>query len=386
MADRSVKTIGWVPDFVLGPSEKSGIDHYSSSLIRCLSTYRGDLRFILFISEQRLKNLPTLPDQVVLVPVRCCFDSGFANLFWYLFLLPGLAKKHHVTYLHLFGGNRRTTRYPRARLIVTVQDIFHFGRPALYDRLAYAWFSLVICAALRRLQHVIAVSLATKRDLVSRLHLPSSRISVIHNGQELDDRSLSPIVLSLEDSQVLQSITAPYLLYVSSLDYPRKNHCRLLKAFEAICQSHPFALDLVFVGPSFSRSHLILDAIASSGVANQVHNLGFVSSELLRALYERALIFVHPSLLEGFGYPLLEAMAMGLPVACSDLPVFREIGGDIPVYFDPADPTAMAAAITSILQGSMPSPGAIEKGVRRARSFSLESSFSKLLAYYKRLP
>jgi len=228
--------------------------------------------------------------------------------------------------------------------------------------------------------------LATKRDLVNRLHLPSSRISVIHNGQELDDRSLSPIVLSLEDGQVLQSITAPYLLYVSSLDHPRKNHCRLLKAFEAICQSHPFALDLVFVGPSFSRSHLILDAIASSGVANQVHNLGFVSSELLRALYERALMFVHPSLLEGFGYPLLEAMAMGLPVACSDLPVFREIGGDIPVYFDPADPTAMAAAITSILQGSMPSPGAIEKGVRRARSFSLESSFSKLLAYYKRLP
>lgn len=386
MYNRPIKTIGLVPDFVLGPSEQSGIDYYSSSLISCLSSQPGSLRFTLFVSERRLKQLPPLPGEVTTVVVHRLYDHGILSLFWYVFILPRLAKRYHVDYLHLFGGNRRVTRFPRARLIVTVHDIFHLGRPALYSPLAYAWFYLVVCTAIKRLPHVIAVSLATKRDLVSRLGLPPDRISVIHNGHAIESHLPSAGRLLPADADVMRAISVPYILYVSSFDHPRKNHVNLIRAFQRICEQKQTSLGLVFVGPLFSRSNRVIDAIAESELADRIFNLGFVSSTLLRHLYRRALMFVHPSLYEGFGYPLLEAMANGLPIACSDLPVFREIGGDVPVYFDPHDWEAIAAAIASTLEGSNPPGGATEKGVRRARSFTLDRSFEKLVAYYNSLP
>ena len=374
--------IGLVPDFVMDTTEKSGIDFYSTALIQALSKTGTTRRFTIFIPRERLKDFPGLASRLRVVTIPRIFASGLLNIFWYLFLLPFQAYWYRIDLLHLFAGNRRMTWFPRGKMLATVHDVFHFEHQEIYSFPRFVFFRAIIAPLLKRQRHLVADSHATKHDIERLLGVPGSSIGVIHLG--FDAARLLAQETGNEGVQVRKEykLTRPFLLYVSALDHPRKNHLTLLEAYEILLKSNPDVPDLVFVGPDFFHAEKIHHAIQRPSLGGRVHALGYVPDQLLPSLYREAMLFVHPSPLEGFGYPLVEAMAFGLPVVCADTEIFREIGGEAPVFFDPKHPEDIASKIAMVLADPKLQEERCLKGLEQAKRYQSDVGVGELLRLY----
>jgi glycosyltransferase involved in cell wall biosynthesis len=195
----------------------------------------------------------------------------------------------------------------------TILDLQHEFLPENFPRWELAYRRYLYGASARRSEIVIAISEHGRETLVERLGLEPERVRTIHLGVDLE--RFSPD----DDSR------EPFLLYPANR-WPHKNHETLFRALASLPEYR-----LVLTG---------YDGAVPDGVDSR----GRVSAGELAGLYRRAAALVFPSLYEGFGQPVLEALASGCPVACSDLPPLREVAGETAVYFDPREPESIAAA------------------------------------------
>lgn len=374
--------IGLVPDFVMDTTEKSGIDFFSASTVDQLFHAGNRFRFTLFVTKKRLKEFSTLPSDVRVLAIPEMMGAGFPNILWYLFVLPFQAYWYRIDLLHLFAGNRRMTWFSPKRTLTTVHDVFHFHQKDLYTFPKYVFFRYVVTPLLKRQKHFHAISKATKKEMEIYLGLAPESIHVAHLGLP---RWRSPYSEPQDNARKQLCLDRPYMLYVSSLDHPRKNHLTLLDAYELLLSKRAHCPDLVFAGPDFFHSEVIHDEIKRRNLSNRVKAVGYVPDSLMPSLYQEATLFLHPSKLEGFGYPLVEAMMYGVPVACADIDVFREIGGDVPLYFNPSCSADIVAKIEMILGDVTLQQDLSGKGLKRAEAFCLNRSFSEIMKIYERI-
>lgn len=241
-------------------------------------------------------------------------------------------------------------------------------------------FRKVLKASLERADHVVTVSEAMRAEILAfDNHTP---ISVLYNG--LDLSRLEEIDPGACEA-VLPRFHLPdrFLLAVGHFE-PRKNYPKLIEAFGQLHRGGA-AIALVIVGNDSGERARIDTQIQAAGLQSTVHLLSGISDIELRCLYSAASALVFPSRYEGFGIPLLEAMASGLPVVASDIPVFREILGNAGAYFDPDSSTAMAAAIASV-QGN---PAVREQmtvaGSARVRHFDYDVLALEMASLYGRI-
>ena len=234
----------------------------------------------------------------------------------------------------------------------TILDLQHEFLPENFPRWELAYRRALYGASARRSQIVIAISEHARETLLERLSLDPVRVRTIHLGVDLG--RFSPADVPRE----------PFLLYPANA-WPHKNHDRLFEAVALLRREHR-DLRLVLTGEH-------------ADVPDYVDVRGRVSQDELVELYRRASALVFPSLYEGFGQPLLEALACACPVACSDLPPLREVAGDAAVYFDALDPESIAAAtLDTIARGG-------SSGPERASSFTWDSCARKHDAVYREL-
>ena len=247
--------------------------------------------------------------------------------------------------------------------VICVHDLawrFHPRSKSLRFR---AWMNARLPAALKRAARVVSVSEATASDVLKEYGDDlRSRLRVVHNGVDLD--VFRPAAGADDD-------VAPFIAVVGNQD-PRKNIATLLEAFPSF-RARMRPCRLVMVGPGRPPRQK----------PPAVDFLGYLRDDELVTLYRRALLVVQPSLYEGFGLPVLEAMACGAPVACADIPVFREIAGDCARYFDPRDADAIADVMTGLASDDRARAELSERGVARAREFSWERSARRLLAVFE---
>jgi glycosyltransferase involved in cell wall biosynthesis len=229
--------------------------------------------------------------------------------------------------------------------VVTLHDVQHLDLPHLFPRAERLFRRAVWHPSIRGADRVVVLSEFVRRRAVDRLGLDDARIRVVPSG--VDHAELTP-----------GSERGPFLLYPARR-WPHKNHERLFSAFGQLRRSRP-ELRLVLTGGG-----------GAGPVPDGVDDLGLVPRARLVALFRTASALVFPSLYEGFGLPLLEAMACGCPVACSDAGALPEVAGGAARLFDPYDPTAIAAAVAEVL--AEPAPWT-ERGLARAAGFSWEQT------------
>jgi glycosyltransferase involved in cell wall biosynthesis len=341
---------------LIRPDRLTGIERYASSLLRALAALAPE-DLILFTRPDAPTSLTCLAVEQHRAPlsVRIPVDQVW---------LPATALRARVDLLH-------TLAFPtpvlwRGRSAVTVHDATAWLHPDTASVAMRLYYGPLYRQALSRASVVFTVSEAARDDLVRAAGIPRHRVRVTPNGVDPE----------FFEAHAPEGPRDPYLLAVGTIE-PRKNLGVLVEALR-ILRRQGRDLRLVVAGRQGWGHGLTL-----GDVAPHVRLAGAVPDHELRTLYAGTSCFVMPSLYEGFGLPLAEAMAAGATCVASDLPALREVGGDTIRYADPNDPAAFAAAISAALDDRASASQRIAAGRERVRRFRWEATAAATLQAYR---
>ncbi len=367
----------------LVPGETGGMEIVARELIPELVAAAPEHRFTAFINREaaNAKDAPwgeVVP--AVTVPVNARNRAAWVR--GEQALLPRLAARERVDLVHSLAST--SPAWGRFRRVVTVHDLIYRHYPETHGGLRGLGMRALVPLGARRSHRVIADSQSTRDDLISLLGIARERIDVVALGTRIErpsDHAAQDHEAAGETRARFQLGNRPVLLTLSA-KRPHKNLVTLIDALALI----PIERRPVLVLPGYPTPYeLDLRAHAAAvGVQADVRFPAWVSDAELEGLWAVADAFVFASLYEGFGLPVLEAMARGVPIACSDRSSLPEVAGDAALLFDPEAPGAIAVAIGRLLDDI----GLVERlraaGLERARRFSWERTALGTLESYRR--
>jgi glycosyltransferase involved in cell wall biosynthesis len=270
-------------------------------------------------------------------------------------------------------------------LVVTIHDLIHldneFGLPPGIRRVYARW---MLRTAIRRARHVFAVSQATANDLAARLAVAREEITVTYNAPS---KAFVGFAARPDDIQRFRreaDLPGDYLLTVG-LYKPHKNLDRLLEAFKPLCESGRPPLSLVIAGTQEKERPGLNGRLAQLGMRDEVRVLDWLAADRMPLLYAGATALIHPALVEGFGLPIVEAQAVGTPVAASRASAVAEVAGEGALYFDPRDVTDLARTIVALLGDAELRSRLAAAGRRNVERFSWRESARKVLSVYEQV-
>jgi len=268
----------------------------------------------------------------------------------------------------------------KGKKIITLHDLFFLDFPEMVDREARQYFSRKINKSLHEADGIVVVSHFTEQQLVERFVLDKEKIRVIHHGIDLKKWEASESE-SLERTKKSFDLPSVFLLFVGAHE-PRKNLPNLLKALKIVHDRHQ-KIHLVLVGRKGRDSANVQRGIQKLDLGSWVKMVGYLTEKELRNIYRLASVFVFPSLWEGFGIPLLEAMASGLPIVTSRFSALPEIAKNAAVYVNPEDPEDIAEQIIHVLRDENLQEYLVLAGKERVRVFRWDRAASDTLDFYK---
>ena len=298
--------------------------------------------------------------------------------------LPIIARRHTLPIIHDPTGvspfllGRWAGRYKR---VVSVHDAIAFRYPAGYTRFNNFLHRQYVPQTLRNVDAVITMSEASRNDLIQFLRLPPDKVHVIPLATDVAFQPL-PAQHAAEVSARF-GLRPPYVLYVGALE-ARKNLVTLLHAFARLRADFP-DLTLAIAGRPRWKYSEIPHTLEVLHLGDAVHFTGYVPDADLPALYNAAAVFCFPSLYEGFGLPVLEAMACGTPVVCSAASSLPEVAGDAALLVPPNDIAALANALGRVMAEPALAGDLRARGLRRAATFSWDRTAEMTLAVYRRV-
>ncbi len=265
--------------------------------------------------------------------------------------------------------------------VLTVHELTPIIFPEIQTRFWVILHRYFLPRILKKVDMVITVSESTKRDLIKYMSVPETKIKTIYQGVDTEMYKVLP-TSHIESIRRKYQLDFPYILYVGNIE-PKKNIPTLLKAFSAISQGSKNDYRLVIVGKKLWKYQPTLDTVRVLNLQDRVIFLGYVPENDLPGIYNAASLFVFPSLYEGFGRPLLEAMMCGVPVIASNTSSIPEVVGDAGITVDPYDISALAMAINQVLTDDELRTTLIKKGLERAKLFSWQKCAEETLAVYE---
>ncbi len=347
-------TIGIDASRAFGPRQ-TGTERYATALIERLVAAGGhDYR--LYFRDAPLASPPEGADIRVLPAPRLWTHTRLAAELW-----------RHPPDL-LFVPAHVLPLICRPRAVVTVHDLGYRMFPAAHPWSRRAYLDWTTRRHARRAAHLIADSAATRDDLVRHYAADPARITVVHLAVEPELRPAPPEAIAAVRAKLGLAPDQPYVLHVGTLQ-PRKNLPRLLEAFAVVAAGLP-ELCLILAGAAgWGKADLPARA-RRLGIAERVILPGYLPRSELPALYSGAQALVMPSSYEGFGLPVIEAMACGTAVACSDSSSLPEIAGGAALLFDPLDTAAIARALRRLIEDAELRSSLAKAGPARAATFT----------------
>lgn len=355
------------------PDETGGMEVVARELIPALRDAAPGTRFTAFVNREAAGE--DLGVESVVVPVNATSRPQWVR--GEQLLLPGLAARAGCDLVHSLASTA-PARGPFVR-VTTIHDLNYLVVPEAHFGLRALGMRVLVPLAARRSHRVLAVSEATRRDLVERLGVPAGRVDVVPNGLGRPSSAVPTPEAELRARYVLGDRRVVLSL---SAKRPHKNLRGLLGALARLApERRPVA-----VLPGYATPHEAeLRAYAGElGIADHVRFAGWTSESDVEGLFAISAAFVFPSFYEGFGLPVLEAMARGVPVACSDRASLPEVAGDAALLFDPDDVGSIARALERLLSDPAEADRLRAAGRARAATFTWERTAQLTLASYER--
>jgi glycosyltransferase involved in cell wall biosynthesis len=361
----------------------SGIDRYLLGMVRSLALLERDAEFFLFINVEdraRFADPHRLPAHCHVLP--CCFRPRVLRLFFQQLLQPLLLYALRIDLLHSPTFIMPIWR-GRARHVLTIHDMSSFVMPHCHPPIRRgALYERIVRGSIRRADLVTVPSASVKADILRFVNdVSEERIRVIPCGIDnafhpRDAGDVMPVLRRL-------ALPTPYVLYLGTLD-PRKNLPVLIDAFAKLVAEGRLE-HLVLGGDAGWSPNELLSRVDSNELRDRIHLAGYIAEADLPSVYAGAALFVFPSLLEGFGFPPLEAMATGVPVVASDASSLRENLTGAATLVPPGDAQQLAAAMRLLLTDEMARKSSVEAGLKRSQSYRWEHFAAETFACYQTL-
>jgi glycosyltransferase involved in cell wall biosynthesis len=350
--------------------ERSGIGHYSASLLQALSALYPQHEFLVL---SHLGGLAPRGSNLVSTQRRAFPIKEI----WLQFWLPVILARRQPDLCHF--TNSIAPLLPQVPYVLSVHDLSLVRHPEWHPRTRRLWMRRLMRPSILRARHILCNSKATREDLLDWLRLDESKVSVAPLGV----RSIFRETRSEEQKAAVRKkygLARPFFLYVGNIE-PRKNLSLLLHAFRKLNCS---GIDLVLAGKPAWLWQGIVNDLADLGAAGKAHLLGYVPDEDLPALYQSALAFVYPTRMEGFGLPVLEAMASALPVVTSRIEPLVSLVGDSGWLADPNDSVEWQESLEEAYRDDRKRAALAERARERAGEYTWERTARGTMACYEK--
>ena len=360
-----------------------GIGRYTRELVQATLAQDSDNEYVLFSAPpppgKSLAQIFPTTGQVThkIAPV----SEQWLYRLWYRARLP-ISVQRFTGKLDLFhspdfvlppvSGNIPT--------LLTVHDLSFVHFPEVYPEVLVNYLNKVVPWSVARATHILADSEATKQDLMAIWQVADEKISVLYSG-------VSAAFEKVEDAERITAVRqkynlgeAPYLLSVGTVQ-PRKNYQMLIQAFAPLADKFPHNL-YIAGGKGWLYDEMMAE-VEKQGLSERVRFIGFVDDEDLPTLYSAADLYLFPSIYEGFGLPMLEAMACGVPVIASDVSSLPEVGTETAVMLPPNDVTQWTQTMDTLLSGAARRQKMAVAGYQQVQKFSWKKASNQLLTIYQ---
>jgi len=348
----------------------TGNETYIRNLLQGFAALDHDADFVTYLSRQPSRE--DLPDRFLKhrVSVNPFVRLGFD--------IPRRLRQDRPDLLHV---QYTAPVFCSTPIVVSVHDVSFLEHPEYFTPFRALQLRCTVRRTVKAAARVLTVTEFSKRSILAAYALPEEKVTVLANGVSGDFRPIAREVAQ-RALRASRGIEAPFILTVGDLQ-PRKNHLGLIRAYEQLINAHPqLPHHLFVVGKETWHSPAILAAARKSSVGSRIHFTGFVSDEELRQLYGACELFVYPSFYEGFGLPILEAMASGRAVACSSTSGMPEVADSAALLFDPHSVAEMVLAMRDLLLNPELRMRMERLGTQRATMFSWDRTAARTLDVY----
>jgi glycosyltransferase involved in cell wall biosynthesis len=357
---------------------RSGLGNYSRSTIRLLSHFHPENKYFLFSPKNSQELFQPSGNQFIVEPKRG-IQASFSSI-WRSWGIHRSIKNHKLDIYHGLSNELPwSIEKAGVKSVVTIHDLIFLRYPEYYPVIDRQIYLLKFRHACRIADKIIAISEATKTDIINFFGTNPEKIEVVY-------QTCDPVfrILLNEDKKELvrkkYGLPGKYILYLGTIE-KRKNALSLIKAY----LNEKIDIPLLIAGKPTEYLSEITDYLKQNPAGHRILFRHNIESADLPALYQAASLFVYPSVFEGFGIPILEALYSGVPVITSTWSCFAETGGDAALYCDPYDIQQMSKCISQVLNDRDARKSMVEKGFVHASKFDEVIVASNLMSVYKNL-
>jgi len=353
---------------VLAYEQPRGVGRYLNGLLQALAKIDQKNDYVIYYGTwmRQYDFLKIRQPNIHFRELKISRNQILRNLYL-AFLLPLCCKKEKPELYFLI--DTQASFLKPCKTVSTIHDLMEFEVPEKYSKIQGFLRKIIVRIQVRLSDHIITVSEFSKKELCNRLGVPENKITVIPNS------------VNSKTCFTGNAEAQNYFLFVSETERA-KNPKVLVKAFSMLRGDIRDRFEIRIVGKKGNQYDELLEIIREEHLEEKVKFYGYVTDDELQLLYAQAYAFVFPSLFEGFGLPVAEAMANGVPVLCSNAASIPEVGGDAVLTFDPTDESALCRLMETIVLEPKRRADMIEKGFQRGKDFAPEKQAQKTLRLF----
>ncbi len=355
---------------------KTGLGNYSRFVLENIFKISSpELKIVAFTPKVEMGFFETFPFEKIIMPKKSIFSS-----LWRMYFIKNDIKKQKISLFHGLSNEIPIfTNWGKIKTIVTIHDLIFLKYPTYYTFFDRHIYNFKFKFACKKVDKIIAVSEKTKADIIHFYKIPENKIEVIYQSyNEVFKKEIS----ILDQKKILNKygINKPFLLSVGTLE-PRKNQISIIKAFSKLVKKD---FDLVLIGKGKKYKEELETYIDKENIKN-IKILETVTHNDLPAIYQASTLFIYMSLYEGFGIPIIEALASKKAVIAARGSCLEEAGGDGAIYVDPLNINEIASAINQLLENQEMIEDLVKKGEVHLKIFEPKLLIKKIVTLYKKL-